>query len=98
MVDPLSENGVCPRCRRDLEGGWCPECAHRRRAWILWLLFLLLPALAFGACTVGVFASFGGSKSDYSLLFPVALATIVISPIAGIIYLIVSALRKNNGG
>jgi Na+/H+ antiporter NhaA len=77
-----------------LDGDWCRSCARHRQALILWILFLVLPLFAFGACTVGVLSTIGPSyNGSLDWLFQVAAGIVVGSPIVGILYAIFR--RKN---
>lgn len=90
--EPANPRGEpCPKCRRPLDGdSWCQDCSRRRKVLITMALIVLGPILGFGSCLVGI-------GSDYfSFLIVVGLALMILSPIAGIIYAIVAAIRANN--
>jgi len=81
----------CPKCRRPLDNdGWCIDCSRRRKVLTTIALIVVGPILGFGSCLAGI-----GSTS-LNLLIPIGLALMILSPIAGIIYAIVAAIRANN--
>lgn len=97
-LPPLSPG--CKRCGTKLEDGWCPECADRRSPRVLLLLFGVLPVLGFGACVGGVLTAFERYYASWSGFVSLAgLFVMVVSPVAGFIYILVkSKWWKNRDG
>lgn len=95
MVDQ-GKPGVeyCQKCGTVLLDGRCTRCASRRHV-VLWVLLLILPATAFGACTLG-FAS-----PEFGHLVVPGSSICFLSPIAGVVYLLVPVVirwwRNRNG-
>lgn len=92
----------CPNCGGEYEGERCPNCGQpksksgSRVAAIVILIFLVIPAALFGACSAfGSFSVLTGSGSDKSLagLF-LTLTAVGVLAFGGFLTLVVKLWRK----
>ncbi len=102
MGDPGSDRvefdiaPVCPTCGTKLDEGWCPVCSKKRTANMLWLLFLVVPLFSSGSCLMFALDPKIGPLGH--AVVNISTTITVVSPVAGLIYLVVSQSKDEKRG